>query len=84
MSGTVKLLIDGQQVEAAADEMLGAVLYRRGAPLRLSPRQAQPRSLFCGMGVCFECAVRVDGNEQIRACITAVRDGMMVETGFEG
>jgi sarcosine oxidase subunit alpha len=80
MSGTVRLLIDGTEAEAEADEMLGAVLWRRGAPLRVSPKQNAPRSLFCGMGVCFECTVRVDGSEQVRACITPVREGMRVET----
>jgi NADH dehydrogenase/NADH:ubiquinone oxidoreductase subunit G len=35
--------------------------------------------VFCGIGVCFDCLVTVDGS-QIRACVTPVRDGMQVST----
>lgn len=37
------------------------------------------RGLFCGMGVCGECAVRVDGLPGRLACMTTVHDGMRVE-----
>ena len=81
MSDRVKLLIDGVEVEAFAGEPLGAVLHGLRKPLRHSPKRGAPRALFCGMGVCFECAVTVDGAEQVRACITPARHGMVVETG---
>ena len=31
------------------------------------------------MGICFECLVRVDGRQNVRACMTRVRAGMRVE-----
>jgi sarcosine oxidase subunit alpha len=33
------------------------------------------------MGVCFDCAMTIDGQAGLRACMTPVRDGMSVETG---
>ena len=37
------------------------------------------RGVFCGMGVCHECLVTVDGVPGRRACMTALQDGMRVE-----
>ena len=39
-----------------------------------------PRGIFCGMGVCFDCLVTVDGLAEQRACMTPVRRGMRVQT----
>jgi sarcosine oxidase subunit alpha len=38
------------------------------------------RGGFCGMGVCQECRVTVDGLPDQRACMLLVRDGMEIAT----
>ena len=46
-----------------------------------SIREAGPgdaRGLFCGMGVCQECRVQVDGQSGVRACMVTVKDEMRV------
>jgi aerobic-type carbon monoxide dehydrogenase small subunit (CoxS/CutS family) len=78
MTGRVAILINGETVAADAGVSLGSLLHARGKALRLSPGAGAPRGLYCGMGVCFECVVTVDGRPE-RACITTVRDGMAVE-----
>jgi predicted molibdopterin-dependent oxidoreductase YjgC len=35
--------------------------------------------MFCGIGVCFDCIVTIDGIANQRACITQLRDGMRIE-----
>jgi hypothetical protein len=35
-----------------------------------------PRGIFCGMGVCFDCLMVIDGVPNTRACMTWVRDGL--------
>ena len=35
--------------------------------------------LLCGMGVCFECIVTVNGEPNIRSCMTEVEDNLRVE-----
>jgi NADH dehydrogenase/NADH:ubiquinone oxidoreductase subunit G len=32
------------------------------------------------MGLCYECLVTVDGIPNVRACLTPVAEGMVVET----
>jgi aerobic-type carbon monoxide dehydrogenase small subunit (CoxS/CutS family) len=68
-AAAVTITVDGARVETVAGIPLGAVLHAR-SPL-----------LFCGMGVCFECLVTVDGRPGVRACVTPVRDGMDVVRG---
>jgi len=77
----VKISVDGNLVEAYEGETIATALLSAGIrTFRLSPKHKEPRSLFCGMGICFECLVVVDGAHAIRACVTPVREGMQVET----
>lgn len=79
MSADCTILVDDRPVEATAGAPLGSVLHALGPGFRLSPK-GHPRGLHCGMGVCFECTVTVDGRA-VRACLTPVRAGMKVTTG---
>ncbi len=84
MSRTLSIVLDGEPLEVPADASLGAALLAAGRlGLRPSPRLGSPRGLFCGMGLCFECCVTVDGLAGQRACLTPLREGMVVERGLE-
>ena len=75
----VSITLDGQPVEAYLGESVAAVLMAQGSPATRTTVRGQPRGVFCGMGVCFECLVVVDGVPNTRACMTWVREGMRVE-----
>ena len=62
--------LEGETV-AAALAAAGITAFRRA-------RNGDARGVFCGMGVCCECLVSVDGRPGERACMTSVRDGMSV------
>src|SRR5690606_37458565 len=53
------------------------------APLSRSIK-GEDRGLFCGMGVCFECRVTINGQSGQRSCLTLVEPGMTVETQGAG
>jgi sarcosine oxidase subunit alpha len=77
----LKIFVDGKEVEAFAGETVAAALLAAGVrAFRLSHQHKEPRSLYCGMGVCYECLVTVNGIHAQRACVTFVEDGMKVET----
>ncbi len=77
----VKISVDGRLIDAYEGDTIAAALLSAGIRrFRLSPKEKQPRSLYCGMGICFECLVTVDGVHAVRACVTPVADGMRVET----
>jgi len=74
----VSLTLDGRPVTAYEGESVAALLLAEGhVAMRITPGGA-PRGVFCGMGVCFDCLVVVDGVPNTRACVTWVREGMAV------
>ena len=72
---------DGETVLAYPGESIAAALTAAGRrALRTTTRLAAPRGLYCGMGVCWECIMVVDGKPSVRACMTVAVPGMRVET----
>lgn len=69
---------DGVAVEARQGESLAAALSHHGRLALSSARDGSPRGVTCGMGVCQECRVIVDGKANQRACLTKARAGMSV------
>jgi NADPH-dependent 2,4-dienoyl-CoA reductase/sulfur reductase-like enzyme len=74
----VRISLDGVPVEARPGEILAAALAAAGALDLRETRGGGRRGIFCGMGVCHECLVTVDGEPNRRACMTTVRAGMDV------
>lgn len=73
------LNFEGREIPIAPGATIAAVLTA-GAELALKhSRQGDCRGVFCGMGVCQECLVAVDGKPGQRACMTAARPGMRVQ-----
>lgn len=74
----VEFVVDGVAVRAPEGECLAVALACADLlRLRASPRAGGPRGAFCFMGVCQECAIRIDG-ELRQACLIPVRAGMAV------
>jgi sarcosine oxidase subunit alpha len=75
--------VNGRPVVAYSGETVFAALLAAGIRTLRHSLKAQTetaRGGFCGMGVCQECRVTVDGMPDRRACMTEVRDGMEVLT----
>jgi len=64
---------DGTTV-AAAVLACGAGVFRRSV-------SGMPRGPLCGMGICFECRVKIDGVRLQTSCNVLVAEGMEVVTG---
>lgn len=77
----VKLLVNGNEIPAYKGETILAALMAAGIKtLKRSPLNNDPRGALCGMGVCFECMVTVNGIPNIRSCMTEVENNMEIET----
>jgi predicted molibdopterin-dependent oxidoreductase YjgC len=74
----VTLTLDGREVGAHEGESVAALLFAEGVVATRLTQGGEPRGVFCGMGVCFDCLVVVDGVPNTRACVTWVREGMRV------
>jgi D-hydroxyproline dehydrogenase subunit gamma len=77
----VEIVVDGQLLRAFRGESVAAALLASGRrTIRLSAVRGEPRGLFCGIGVCQECLMVIDGIPNRRACMTPVETGMNVQT----
>lgn len=75
----VNFILDGEPIQAAVGETVAVALLATGRNfLRTTSRMAEPRGVFCNMGVCFDCLIEVDGRGNMRACQTIVQEGMKV------
>ena len=72
---------DGAPVPFTGGQSVGAALIAAGVTsVRRTRRQGRPRGLFCGIGVCFDCLLRIDGAPNQRACLVAAGPDMVVQT----
>lgn len=59
---------------AAAVLISGVSTFRRSVG-------GEPRGPLCGMGICYECRVSIDGEAHARSCQIVCRNGMQVIAG---
>lgn len=77
----MSISFDGRRVRAEPGQTVAAALWAAGIRAWRTTREAgAPRGLFCGIGVCFDCLVTIDGVPNQRACLVPVRAGMVVTT----
>ena len=79
-NGPLNFRFDGQEIIGYAGESIAAALIASGISATRLSVAGMPRGYFCGMGVCWECVVRINGINTVRACRQVVEDGMIVET----
>ena len=72
------LMVNGRPVPAHAGETVHAALTAAGILGLRTSRSGEPRGIFCGMGICYECLVTIDGVPHQRACMRVVQPGMTV------
>jgi predicted molibdopterin-dependent oxidoreductase YjgC len=79
--GQLLFQFDGKVVPAVEGQTVAAALLAAGRRVwRWTAERGEPRGLFCGMGVCFDCLVEVDGRPNQRACQTVAAPGMCVRS----
>ena len=77
----LQFTFDDQIISAKSGQSVGAALLAADVrKLRTTRFDQNPRGVFCGIGVCFDCLVVRDGIPNQRACIVEVKPGMKVQT----
>lgn len=75
------LTFDGAPVPFVPGQTIGGALSAAGiVSWRTTRRDRAPRGLFCGIGICFDCLVTVDGARTQRACVAAACEGQDVRS----
>jgi sarcosine oxidase subunit alpha len=77
----VEVHLDGRSVLAIPGTSVASLLLEQNVlAWRYNLVTGELRGPFCGMGICFECELTVDGQRAVRACGEPVRAGMVIET----
>ncbi len=78
--GSITFTFDGASFTGEATQSIAAALTGAGIRDLRRTEGGTARGVFCGMGVCQDCLVTVDGVSNRRACMTALQNGMVVAT----
>ena len=76
----VEFTFDGESISAITGQSVAAALLAANQrALRKTRFNNNERGVFCGIGVCFDCLVVVDGVSNQRACLIEAKPGMKVQ-----
>ncbi len=74
------LSVNGKPVRVEAGTTVAAAVMIAGETTFRTSVTGQPRGPLCGMGICFECRVTINGLMHARSCQIVCEDGMKVAT----
>lgn len=80
MPETIVMTINGHVVTVPAGITVLAALLQHGVTVFRKSVTGEPRGPLCGIGVCFECRVTINGQPHCRSCQILCRDGMDIRT----
>jgi len=78
-SPVVTLSVNGSPVAVPAGATVAVAVAIAGQACRRSV-SGEPRGPLCGMGICFECRVSINGTAHCRSCQMLCEPGMDVRT----
>jgi len=73
-----RFTFDGAPVVAKPGQSIAAALTDAGYRSFRTTAKGEDRGIFCGMGVCQDCLVTIDGTPNKRACVTKATAGIDV------
>lgn len=79
MPDPIVIKVNGEPLQVAPGTSVASAIFIAGETFRTSVT-GEPRAALCGMGMCFECRVTIDGEPHCRSCQIFVRPGMSIET----
>ena len=76
----ISLMVNGVRVTVPQGSMVAAAVLQSGVASFRRSAAGEFRGPLCGMGICFECRVNVNGVAHVRSCQTPCENGMDVRT----
>ena len=77
----VTITFNGRTYEGYEGDTIASALMANGIKkLRNHEDSGTGRGIYCNIGHCFECRVRVGENRVVRACLTPIVDGMEIHS----
>jgi sarcosine oxidase subunit alpha len=76
----LNLTINNQIFTVSEGSTVATAIFESNAENFRRSVSGESRFPLCGMGVCFECRVSINGVKHQRSCQTLATEGMIVET----
>lgn len=74
---------DGKTLQGYEGEPIAAALKAAGVQIhRYTAKKHMPRGIFCAIGRCTDCVMVVNGEPNVRTCMTPLQEGMTVDTQY--
>jgi D-hydroxyproline dehydrogenase subunit gamma len=80
MPDAVTLSINGQSLRVPVGSTVAAAVLISGETTFRHSVTGESRAPLCGMGICYECRVTVNGQMHARSCQIVCAEGMEVRT----
>jgi len=80
MPETITLSVNGHSVTVPEGSVISTALVLSKATMFRRSVTGENRAPLCGMGICYECRVIINGQSHARSCQILCRDGMDVRT----
>ncbi len=78
----VNFTFDGKTYEGLEGDTIASALLAHGIrKLRVHEATGAPRAIYCNIGHCFECRVTINETDTARACLTPIKENMVIESG---
>ncbi len=77
---TFEIEVNGQTILARRGQTLAEALLANGLRGLRMTRKQSPRGVYCGMGICYECRMIVNGIPNVRTCMTLATPGCRIAT----
>ena len=79
-----EIKIDGNRITARKGQSIAEALLSAGFRVFRKTKRNAPRGLYCGIGLCYECRMTVNGIPNIRTCMTLAEPGCEISTQYDG
>jgi predicted molibdopterin-dependent oxidoreductase YjgC len=81
MTEKISFTFNGEPITCESGQSIAAALIAADIrELRSTRFEGEPRSIFCGIGICFDCVVMINGVAHQRSCLTEAKPGMKIES----
>jgi aerobic-type carbon monoxide dehydrogenase small subunit (CoxS/CutS family) len=80
MPDSITLSVNGKAVTVPDGSVVSTAVALSGASSFRRSVLGEPRAPLCGMGICFECRVTINGHGHARSCQILCRESMDVRT----
>jgi predicted molibdopterin-dependent oxidoreductase YjgC len=79
VAASVSLTVNGEAIKVKPGVSVAAAMLAAGQTVFRTSVSDQPRGPLCGMGICMECRVTINGRAHQKSCQILCAEGMVIE-----